>query len=79
MADRRSSSPTNRLILPGTLEFSATLGTIPPNLEGKTLNGDNLALVADQWGMLRWVDEQELADYLWGGEYDEAIEDEDFL
>jgi hypothetical protein len=55
------------LCLPGDTEFEWTLQNMPPPGSGKTF-------VMDLSGIMREVDEDELTEYLEGGEYSERLE-----
>jgi hypothetical protein len=67
------SSP--QLILPGSLEFNKTLGSIPFwwRQIAERENGFHFAADAES-GLLRVVDGKEMAEYLYGGEYYERLE-----
>lgn len=66
------------LILPGNPEFDYCLGTIlPPNWQQSPSNeSSGCAFVARAGsGILQPVTEQELDDYLYGGEYEERLQE----
>lgn len=66
------------LILPGDPGFDFTLATaIPPGwLAVAEQIGQQCSFVADRdSGLLRPATDQELTEYLYGGEYDERLED----
>jgi hypothetical protein len=70
------------LILPGHPLFDITLATPPPDWKIKQQGvSDALNFVKDSSsGVFRTVSPKELDEYLWGGEYDEVIgEDEEIL
>jgi len=66
----------SNLILPGNPLFDLTLETIPPpGWQNHPNDGEGVAMVVDsQSGLLRPVNEQEMIDYVWGGEYEERLE-----
>lgn len=64
-----------RLILPGHPLFNATLATPPPNWgQVAARDGNTYAFVAELGsGIMRPATQEELTDYLEGGEYDERM------
>jgi hypothetical protein len=75
-----SGQPEQRpnLILPGDPEFHLTLSTaLPPGWrEVADHIGQNVCFVASvESGILRPATPDELNDYLWGGEYDQRLEE----
>lgn len=69
------------LILPGHPLFDLTLATPPPDWrlkQEKTNEGINFVKDVET-GIFRSVTQQELMEYLLGGEYDEAMSEEEDL
>ena len=61
------------ILLPGDPGFRKILSTPPPNVDRKSLGGDNLALVGrGDYYLLDWVDESELDTFL-----EEEFDEED--
>lgn len=82
------------LVLPGDSEFAETLAnSSPPNIQGKSISGDWLCLVEKDGGLLEWVNERDLEEWIQdhhssdrpfldmdeGDEDDEEEEDEECL
>ena len=76
-----NSCQTNRLILPGHPLFNLTLLTPRPDWQGVAAEDEEYAFVAEPGsGLMRPATQRELEDYLYGGEYDERLEDlEEYL
>ncbi len=65
-------SGESSLILPGTPEYYQAINQLPPNWNAAAHEKGNLAFVADvDTGLLRNASNQEFAEYLFGGEYEE--------
>lgn len=64
------------IILPGDPEFDLTLCSLPPGwVEVANRIGQQIAFVASpDSGLLRPATDAELTDYLYGGEYDERMQ-----
>lgn len=70
--------PNSSLILPGDPEFDWTLSTtLPPGwLDVAEAIGEQVAFVCSPGsGVMRPATPEELTEYLWGGEYDERMQD----
>lgn len=65
------------LILPGDPEFDFTLGIAPPpGWQEKAKDDDQYAFVARLGsGILEAVNREEFDEYVYGGEYDERLEE----
>ncbi|OLP18085.1 hypothetical protein BST81_13755 [Leptolyngbya sp. 'hensonii'] len=72
-----SPTPNSPLILPGHPLFDLTLASPPPNWgEVAARDGNTYALVAEPGsGIMRPATQAELEDYLYGGEYDERMDE----
>ena len=69
----KSAENCVQLILPGDLEFNATLSQLPPGWESQVSAKGCFGFVPDAaaGGVLRAVDNGEFQDYVLGGEYEQ--------
>jgi hypothetical protein len=64
------------LILPGHPLFDLTLMAPRPDWQQVAAQDEQYAFVAEPGsGLMRPVTQSDLEDYLWGGEYDERLEE----
>lgn len=69
---------TTSLILPGHPLFDLTLATPRPDWRGVAAKDEQYAFVTEPGsGLMRPVTQADLEDYLYGGEYDERLEEID--
>lgn len=76
MISQLHNGEIRRIVIPGDPEFYETLYSYdPPTIEDHSINGDYLMYgVCSETGLLKPLDDKEYLDYVYGGEYDEVID-----